>query len=71
MLVLTRKVGEKIVIGEDIIVTVLAMRGGQVRLGIEAPDAVRVRREELGEPVLTGAGDAPVRRPIPAARPIH
>jgi carbon storage regulator len=47
MLVLTRKVGEKVVIGDDIVVTVVEIRNGQVRLGIEAPDDVSVDRLEV------------------------
>ncbi len=47
MLVLTRRLGESIVIGENIIVTVLSVKGGQVRLGIEAPKEVSIQREEL------------------------
>lgn len=47
MLVLTRKVGEKIVIGGNIELTVLEIQGTRVRLGFEAPDSVRVLRSEL------------------------
>jgi len=47
MLVLTRKPGESIAIGEDIVVTVLTVNGGQVRVGISAPASVRVLREEI------------------------
>lgn len=47
MLVLTRKSGQSIVIGEDIIVTVLEIRGDQVRLGIQAPRELPVYREEI------------------------
>ena len=47
MLVLTRKSGEKITIGDDIVVTVLEIKGSQVKLGIEAPRSVQVYREEL------------------------
>jgi carbon storage regulator len=47
MLVLNRKVGERIVIGDEIIVTVVAVHGQQVRLGIEAPPDVAVWRQEL------------------------
>lgn len=52
MLVLTRKVNEAIRIGDDIIVRVLEVRGGQVRLGIEAPEDVKVYREELYQKIL-------------------
>lgn len=47
MLVLTRKLGASITIDDNIHVTVLEVRGNQVRLGIEAPADVRVRRSEL------------------------
>jgi carbon storage regulator len=51
MLVLARKLDEAIIIGDDIRVTVVELRGRQVRLGIEAPDTVVVLREELFDPV--------------------
>ena len=47
MLILTRKLGESITIGDDIKVSVLGIRGRQVRLGIEAPPNVIVHREEI------------------------
>lgn len=47
MLVLSRRTGESIVIGSDIVVTVLDVKGDQVRIGIAAPREVRVHREEL------------------------
>jgi carbon storage regulator len=47
MLVLGRKVGERVLIGEGVVLTVVAVRGSQVRLGIEAPVEVTIRREEL------------------------
>ena len=47
MLILTRRVGETLKIGEDIEVTVLGLRGGQVRIGINAPRDVAVHREEI------------------------
>lgn len=50
MLVLSRKKGERITIGEAIVVTVLRSSGGRVTLGITAPDAVSVHRSELGKP---------------------
>lgn len=51
MLVLTRKIGEEIIIGGDIHVTVTAIRGNQVRLGITAPREVSVNREEVARRV--------------------
>ncbi len=49
MLVVTRKANAKVLIGNDITVTIVAIRGGNVRLGIEAPENVRILREELKE----------------------
>jgi carbon storage regulator len=59
MLVLTRKVGDRIWIGDDICVTVVSVNRGKVRVGIEAPRAVPVRRAELPTGELT-PGDTPV-----------
>lgn len=47
MLILARKDGEGIRIGDEIIVTVVSSSGGQVRLGIEAPDRIAIHREEV------------------------
>ena len=47
MLVLSRKTGEKIVIGDNIAITVVEVKGGKVRIGIEAPADVPVHREEV------------------------
>lgn len=47
MLVLTRKVGERILIGDDIVVTVLDARGDGVRIGIDAPRGITIQREEV------------------------
>jgi len=47
MLVLTRRVGEAVVIGNDVLVTVLSVTGKQVRIGIKAPSAVPILRQEL------------------------
>jgi carbon storage regulator len=48
MLVLTRRVGEELVIGDGIRITLVAIHGKQVRLGITAPEHVLIRRAELG-----------------------
>lgn len=47
MLILTRRVGETLIIGDDVNVTVLGVKGNQVRLGINAPKDVSVHREEI------------------------
>ena len=52
MLVLTRRGGEKLVIGEDVTVTVLSVKGNQVRIGIDAPRNVTVNREEIYQRIL-------------------
>lgn len=52
MLILTRKVGESVLIGDDISITVLSVRGNQVKLGVQAPKEVSVHREEIYQRIL-------------------
>ena len=64
MLILTRRVGESVVIGEDVTVTVLGVKGNQVRIGINAPKHVTVHREEIFERIKSGGA-----RPSDAGSP--
>ena len=66
MLVLTRRKNQSIVIGDQIVVTVLEVKGDQIRLGITAPRDVQVYREELLADLTEGAGHAAP--PAPGAR---
>ena len=63
MLVLSRKIGEEIVIGGNIRITVVAIRGGQVRIGIVAPEAVKVDRQEIHDRKQEWA-DPTIRQPL-------
>ncbi len=49
MLILTRRVGETLMVGDDVTVTVLGVKGNQVRIGVNAPKDVSVHREEIYE----------------------
>jgi carbon storage regulator len=58
MLILTRRVGEAVMIGDDVSITVLDVKGHQVRLGIDAPRSVAVHREEVYQRIkLEQAGE--------------
>lgn len=57
MLILTRRVGETVRIGDDVSITVLGVKGNQVRIGIDAPREVAVHREEIYQKILEEEDD--------------
>jgi carbon storage regulator len=67
MLILTRRVGETIVIGDDVIITVLGIKGNQVRIGINAPKDVSVHREEIYQRIQQEKNTTPMSAPTPKA----
>jgi carbon storage regulator len=58
MLVLTRRAGESVMIGDDVVITVLEARGDVIRLGIQAPRDVQVHREEVYRELQTANREA-------------
>lgn len=56
MLILTRRVGESVVIGDDVTITVLGVKGNQVRIGVDAPRDVAVHRQEIYQRIQDGTG---------------
>ncbi len=56
MLILTRRVGEKLMIGDDLSISVLRVNGNQVSLGVTAPEDVSIHREEVYEQISQGQG---------------
>ena len=64
MLVLTRKQGEKILIGDDIVITVLDVRGDSIRLGVDAPRGISIQRAEI----LTAVTEANLEANLAAGR---
>jgi carbon storage regulator len=63
MLILTRRVGETVVIGNDVTMTVLGVKGNQVRLGVNAPREVAVHREEIFERIKRERASADLHQP--------
>ena len=47
MLILTRRVGESLIIGDDIVINILGIKGNQIRIGVNAPKEISVHREEI------------------------
>ncbi|MCY3730123.1 MAG: carbon storage regulator CsrA [Rhodospirillaceae bacterium] len=68
MLILTRRAGEAVMIGSDITVSVMDVKGNQVKLGIDAPADVAVHREEVFDRIRRESG-SPARRGEPRRRP--
>lgn len=68
MLILTRRVGETLMIGDSVTVTVLGVKGNQVRIGIAAPKDVAVHREEIYERIQRGEDAEGGARPRPPER---
>ncbi len=69
MLVLSRQVDEKIIIGEDIVITVVEIRRGLVRLGIDAPRNVTVHREEVYNAIKASQEAEQASPPAPQSQP--
>ncbi|MFD2191205.1 carbon storage regulator CsrA [Pistricoccus aurantiacus] len=63
MLILTRRVGETLMVGDEVTVTVLGVKGNQVRIGVNAPKDVAVHREEIYQRIQrekTDSGEEPI-----------
>ena len=69
MLILTRRVGESVMMGNDIAVSVMDVKGNRARLGIDAKADVAVHREEISDRIRRGSEPATTRRGEPRRRP--
>ncbi|MDD0824921.1 carbon storage regulator CsrA [Mannheimia sp. AT1] len=57
MLILTRKIGEVLLVGDDVEITVLSIRGNQVKLGVNAPKEISVHRQEIYDKIKASADE--------------
>ncbi len=64
MLILTRRVGETLMIGDEVAVTVLGVKGNQVRIGVNAPKEISVHREEIYQRILADTSFAHRRKMV-------
>ena len=76
MLILTRRVGETVMIGDEVAVTVLRVKGNQVRLGVNAPKSISVQREEIFQRIKREADQVQVAQSVEVAEmaeaePVH
>lgn len=58
MLILTRKIGEVLLVGDDVEITVLNIRGNQVKLGVNAPKEISVHRQEIYDKIKASEGES-------------
>ena len=67
MLILTRRAGETVMIGDKVSVTIVAIQGNQVRIGVDAPRDIEVHREEIYQKIHEGKQERPAMTPDTAA----
>jgi carbon storage regulator len=71
LLILTRRIGEKIIIGDDVIISIVGLKGSQIRIGTEAPPEVPVYREEIYLKILKERADGTGRTSDSCFQKIH